>query len=193
MSFILCAFFHGRNVTGCEYSAKNYTQSPSTSFSLSPLSALYSILSLPHHTSDSISLCPWLCGSQLRIVQSCMCVCLYPNCACVCYYLRCSKHNMLVSFIANTYFTTFPALELEEDQTSSIVNFLPEHNLESMPHRKPYTSTHTEGGMEKEGRESIIYHKHKWRFSFQQRIFTILTPSQIQGFQSRNGCFKGYL
>lgn len=52
------------------------------------------------------------------------------------------KHNMLVSFIADTYFTTFPALQPEEDQTSSIVNFLPEHNLESMPHRKPYTHVH---------------------------------------------------
>lgn len=165
MSFILCAFFHGRNVTGCEYSAKNYTQSPNTSFSLSPLSVLYSILSLPHCTSESISLCPRLCGSQLRIIQACMCVCvcLYSNSACVCYYFALFKHNMLVSFIANTYFTTFPALELEEDQTSSIVNFLLEHNLESMPHRKPHTrtSTHTEGGMEKEGVESVIYHKHK--------------------------------
>lgn len=49
------------------------------------------------------------------------------------------KHNTLLPFIAYTYFTTFPALEREEDQTSSVVNFLPEHNLESMPHRKPYS------------------------------------------------------
>lgn len=80
-------------------------------------------------------------------------------------------HNTLVSFIAYTYFTTFPALELKEDQTSSVVNFLPEHNLESLPHRKPYADTHTQngthkhrhtqGGMKKEERDRVIYLKRK--------------------------------
>lgn len=72
---------------------------------------------------------------------------------------------MLVSFIA---FTTFPALEPEEDQPSSLVNFLSKCNLESMPHRKPETthtrtnlSTHIhwmEDEMGKKGSRSVIYH-----------------------------------
>lgn len=52
------------------------------------------------------------------------------------------KWNMLLSFIACTYLTTFPAPEWKEDQTSSIVNFLPECNPTSTPHRKPRTHMH---------------------------------------------------
>ncbi len=145
MAFILCAFFHGRNVTGCKYSAKNYTDSISQCLFLS-LTALCTVL-LPlsllqsQHTSESISLCPQPCGSWLRSAQACMCVSTCIRCMRMLLFAL-FKHNILVSFIAYTYFTTFPALELEEDQTSSVVNFLPEHNLESMPHRKPYSHMH---------------------------------------------------
>lgn len=135
MAFILHAFFHGRNVTKYQFGAKNYTDSISQNHFLSQHSVLYS---LSHHTSESISLCPQLCMFALL------------------------KHHMLVSFIANAYFTTFPALEREEGQTSSIVNFLQEHSLESMPHRKPHSHTHSHavggwGG----SRGGIIYYKSK--------------------------------
>lgn len=120
---------------------------------LSPLCILQSILSLPHkhtHLSQSVSILSFVVHNQESYRHAFVCVCV-------------RVHNMLLYFIAYTYFTTFPALELEEDQTSSIINFLPEHNLESMPHRKPYTHTwthadaHTHTGWDGKGEERAPY------------------------------------
>ena len=78
-------------------------------------------------------------------------------------------------FIARTYFTTFPALEREEDQTSSVVNFPQEHSLRSMARRKPYSHTRTEvGGWGGKGEERASYITRKnWRLSFQQVVLTV--------------------
>lgn len=83
------------------------------------------------------------------------------------------KHNMLIYFIAYTYFTTFPDLEPEEDQTSSVVNFLQEHSLESMPHRKSLLHAHTETHMQTWW---AVWKRREKRLYIQLIIFTIWHP-----------------
>lgn len=61
MAFILGAFFHGRNVTGCESSAKNYTDSISQYLFLS----LFLSLSLLRCTASSLALITHLSQSVL--------------------------------------------------------------------------------------------------------------------------------
>lgn len=72
-----------------------------------------------------------------------------------------TQHARL-SFIANTYFTTFPAPQLKEDQTSFRRKFSPRAQPgERATQEITHTHTHTVGGVEKEGKASVIYHTNK--------------------------------
>lgn len=102
MAFMLCEFFHGSNASGVPNQCQELqTPSPNSSFS--------------HTTERSPFTVPsYICNSQPASASERACVL---PCALI-------KHNMLVRFITDMYFTTFLTLQLQEDQTSSIINFL---------------------------------------------------------------------
>lgn len=117
-----------------------------------------------------LGLYPWVWGLHLKILQSFACVCGFADCGALLFVPF--EHNTLVPFIASTYFTTFPAPEREEDQTSSVVNFLREQQPGECATQET-TQTHTESGTETgDGVGIIIYHRRKLRFPYHLRIFT---------------------
>lgn len=95
MPCVLRELFHGRNATNCQIIAKNYKLHLPTAISITLLNGLL----------------PLFHGLRLSQSETVIPFMLF-------------KRNMLLLFIADRYFTTFPALQLDEDQTSSIVNFL---------------------------------------------------------------------
>lgn len=97
MAFVLCEFFHGRNAIG----VPNQCQELQTAAPHSPFS---------HTTQRSPFTVPsYICDSQPASASEQACV------------LPLIKQNMLVRFFTETYFTTFLTLQLQEDQTSSVI------------------------------------------------------------------------
>lgn len=96
----------------CQTNAKNYTLLLPTALSLTPLNGLLSLSRLTGSLRPPLS------------------ECVFP-CALI-------KHNMLVRFITDTYFKTFLTLQVQEDQASSIINFLQEPDPSvCVPQSKP--------------------------------------------------------
>lgn len=95
MAFVLCEFFHGRNAIAMQ------CQELQTAAPHNPLS---------HTTQRSpFTVLSYICDSQPASTSEQVCV------------LPLIKQNMLVHFFTETYFTTFLTLQLQEDQTSSVI------------------------------------------------------------------------
>lgn len=138
-----CAFFHGKNVTEPVYcQVLHRLRQPSAA-------ALHTVrLSFTQSAP-----CP-----QLRVL------------------LFASFKQNWVSFRLQTHiWKLFFSLPCSKRKTKHpvVINFLRVQNLERAPHRKLHTHAYRlgVGGFEKEGKDSSIYHAHKWRLYFQQ-IFT---------------------